>query len=52
MIATHCSGLGLRTLRLAEELGVSIANTGGTDTDAEIQSLWAEAAERFGVIAS
>lgn len=49
-IATHCSGLGLKTLRQAEELDVSIANTGGSDTDNEIQRLWHEAAERFGVV--
>jgi lysophospholipase L1-like esterase len=48
-IATHCRGLATRTLSAIEELDVSIANTGGTDTDDEIQNLWAQAATRFGV---
>jgi lysophospholipase L1-like esterase len=48
-IAVHCSGLGARTLRLITERDISIANTGGTDTDAEIRSLWKQAAVRFGV---
>jgi lysophospholipase L1-like esterase len=48
-IAVHCSGIGARTLRLITERDISIANTGGTDTDAEIQSLWTQAAVRFGV---
>jgi len=48
-IAVHCSGMGTRTQCLIAERDISIANTGGTDTDAEIQSLWKQAAARFGV---
>lgn len=48
-IARHCRGLGSKTMRQIEELGVSIVNTGGTDADSEIQELWAAAAARFGV---
>jgi lysophospholipase L1-like esterase len=48
-IATHCSEVGVRTARLIQELGISIANTGGADTDAEIQALWKAAAAGFGV---
>jgi hypothetical protein len=51
-VATNCSGFGVKTLRLIKELEVSIANTGGSDTDEEIQRLWGEAAARFGVNAS
>jgi len=46
-IATHCPGLARKTLAEIDELGISNENTGGTDTDAEIRALWAEAAERF-----
>jgi lysophospholipase L1-like esterase len=49
LIATHCRGVGAKTGRLVEELGVSIVNTGGTDADEEIQGWWKEAAARFGV---
>lgn len=49
MIATSCSGMGDKVLDQINELGVSIANTGGTDTSSEIQMLWKQAAARFGV---
>jgi lysophospholipase L1-like esterase len=48
-IATHCAGVGAKTLRLIEELQISIADTGGTDTNEEIQILWRQVAARFGV---
>jgi lysophospholipase L1-like esterase len=48
-IASRRSGIADRTLRLIDEQGISIANTGGTDTDPEIQALWKAAAARFGV---
>jgi lysophospholipase L1-like esterase len=49
VIATHCRGLGDRTLRLIDEQGTSTANTGGTDTDADIQTLWKAAEARFAI---
>lgn len=49
IIATHCPGVGDKVMRQINELGVSIANTGGTDTSGEIQMLWKQAAARFGV---
>ena len=48
-IVTRCPGYGHRTQHLIQELDISIANTGGTDTDDEIQHLWRQAAARFGV---
>ena len=48
-IATDCPGTGDKVLHQINELGVSIANTGGTDTSSEIQMLWKQAAVRFGV---
>jgi lysophospholipase L1-like esterase len=46
-IATHCAGLGLKTLAEIEQRQVSTANTGGTDIDDEIRAIWQEAAARF-----
>jgi lysophospholipase L1-like esterase len=46
-IATHARGLASRTLRIIAEKDVTTANTGGTDTDEEIQRLWAAALERY-----
>jgi lysophospholipase L1-like esterase len=48
-LAVYCQGLGLKTARVIQERNVGIANTGGADTDAEIQALWKAAAARFGV---
>jgi lysophospholipase L1-like esterase len=48
-IATACPGVSDKVLHQINELGVSIANTGGTDTSSEIQMLWKQAAVRFGV---
>ncbi len=48
-IVTHCPGMAARTHRLTAEREISIANSGGTDTDAEIQALWRAAAAGFGV---
>lgn len=48
-LATHCQGMAITTLRVAKERDVSISNTGGTDTNQEIQELWTKAAARFGV---
>ena len=49
IIATGCPGVGDKVLHQIDEFGVSIANTGGTDTSSEIQMLWKQAAARFGV---
>jgi lysophospholipase L1-like esterase len=46
-IATHCRGLGDRTLREIDARAISTANTGGADIDDEIRALWQEAAARF-----
>jgi len=47
VIATHCAGIADKTMRIMEEEAVSILNTGGADTDEEIQALWSEALDRF-----
>ena len=49
VIATSCPGVSDKLIRQIDELDVSIANTGGTDTSSEIQMLWKQAAARFGV---
>jgi len=49
VIATHCSGVGAATMQQIDDLAISILNTGGTDADDEIRSLWTQAAARFGV---
>lgn len=46
-IATHCSGIGRKTLAEIDRHQVSSANTGGTDSDDEIQTIWQAAAARF-----
>jgi lysophospholipase L1-like esterase len=46
-IATHCRGMGDRTLAEIDRLAISTANTGGADIDDEIRTLWQEAAARF-----
>ena len=46
-IATHCPGLGAKTLAEVERYQVSTANTGGADIDDEIRAIWQEAAARF-----
>lgn len=46
-IVGQCPGMAARTRRLIDERGITIANSGGTDTDAEIQALWKAAAARF-----
>jgi lysophospholipase L1-like esterase len=51
-IATHCRGVGDRTLREIDERAISTANTGGADIDDEIRALWQEAAARFELTAS
>ena len=51
-IATHCRGLGDRTLREIDERAISTANTGGADIDDEIRALWQEAAARFELASS
>jgi len=47
VIATHCRGLGHKTLAEIDRLAVSTANTGGADIDEEIGALWQAAAVRF-----
>ena len=49
IIATNCPGMGEGVLHQIDKFGVSIANTGGTDTSSEILMLWKQAATRFGV---
>jgi lysophospholipase L1-like esterase len=51
-IATHCRGMGDRTLREIEVGAISTANTGGADIDDEIRTLWQEAAARFELASS
>jgi lysophospholipase L1-like esterase len=46
-IATHCPGLGAKTLAEVERYQVSTENTGGADIDDEIRAIWQEAAARF-----
>ena len=46
-IATRCKAVADKTFRIIEEKEVSILNTGGTDTDEDIQQLWAAALSRF-----
>lgn len=46
-IAAHSSALARKTLRIIEEQDASTLNTGGADTDEEIQQLWAAALERY-----
>jgi lysophospholipase L1-like esterase len=46
-IATCTSSLAQKTLRIIDEDAVTTLNTGGTDTDVEIQNLWLKALERF-----
>jgi lysophospholipase L1-like esterase len=46
-LATHCAGIGRRTLAEIERYQVSTANTGGKDIDDEIRAIWQEAAARF-----
>lgn len=49
VIATHCAGVGARTMQQIDDHAISILNTGGTDADEEIRELWRQAAARFGV---
>lgn len=49
IIATSCPGMGDKVLEQVDDLDVSIANTGGTNTSSEIRMLWKQAAARFGV---
>jgi lysophospholipase L1-like esterase len=51
-IATHCNGVGAKTLREIEAEAVSTANTGGADIDDEIRALWQVAAARFELASS
>ncbi len=46
-IAVHTSGAAQKTMRIIEENDVSTLNTGGADTDADIQQLWAAALVRY-----
>ena len=46
-IATRCKSVAEKTFRIIEEKEVSILNTGGRDTDDDIQQLWATALSRF-----
>jgi lysophospholipase L1-like esterase len=46
-IATHTSTIAQSTLQLIEENEVTTLNTGGTDTDEEIQQLWSAALKRY-----
>lgn len=46
-IATRCKSVADKTFRVIEDKDVSILNTGGTDTDDDIQHLWATALSRF-----
>lgn len=49
ILARNCKGLAGKTARLIQERSVTIANSGGANTDEEIRGLWSAAAERFGV---
>jgi lysophospholipase L1-like esterase len=46
-IASHCRSVAAKTQRVIEEQQVTTLNTGGTDTDAEIQALWQAALQRY-----
>ncbi len=46
-IATRCKSVADKTLRIIDEDEISILNTGGTDTDEDIQRLWSDALGRF-----
>jgi lysophospholipase L1-like esterase len=46
-IAVHSSSVAQKTLQTIEEKGVTTLNTGGTDSDEEIQQLWAAALVRY-----
>ena len=46
-IATHHEPLAATTFRTIGARDVSILNTGDTDTDETIRSLWAAALDRF-----
>lgn len=48
-IATHCMEVGAKTMHSIVVQNISILNTGGTDTDEEIQTLWKQNAARFDV---
>jgi lysophospholipase L1-like esterase len=47
VIATHAQSLARKTERLIAKHDVNTFNTGGTNTDAEIQQLWAVALDRY-----
>jgi lysophospholipase L1-like esterase len=46
-IASLCRSVAEKTQRIMEEKQVSTLNTGGTDTDEEIQRLWQAALDRY-----
>ncbi len=46
-IASHCRSVAEKTQRIIEEQQVTTLNTGGTDTDDEIQRLWQIALDRY-----
>lgn len=46
-IASHCRSVAAKTQRVIEEQQVTTLNTGGTDTDEEIQVLWRAALVRY-----
>ncbi len=47
VIATHASGVARKTMRLIADNAVTSLNTGGSDTNEEIQQLWEAALERY-----
>jgi len=46
-ITVHSRSLAKQTLRVIDENQVTTLNTGGSDTDEEVQRLWAAALERY-----
>ncbi len=48
-IATAYPGMAATTLKAIEANKISVTNTGGADTDEQIQAWWQAAAARFGV---
>ena len=52
VLATHCPHLGDTTLREVARTGISADNTGGADTDSEIQTIWAAESARFALQSS
>lgn len=46
-IATYAKSLARKTARIISENNVTTLNTGGTDTDDEIQQLWAAALQHY-----